>query len=386
MKTAVMGATAVVMAASVLLAQPVQRAAEIRRPAAGDILTGAVVLEVEVPATAESVRDIVFQVDGTEVCRVLARPFRCNWNAGSLVSPRIVRVVVTWDDGERTIRTVRTTGVNVQESSRVDSVIVSAHVADNRGRFVAGLTAADFKVVEDGVPQELTFVGAEQVPSQVLLALDISGSMGDSMSTLRQAARGFMAALRGSDSVSVTAFNTGLFVLAPWGATAATRDAALERLRPWGSTAVYDSIIRAADVLKSREGRRVLVLFTDGDDVASRGSAESARVALQTHDVVLYMIAQGKAESDRAVREELTALAEGTGGRAMFASRVGALVDQFSAVVEDLSKLYVLAYSPKRPLGDGKWRSVEVEPVNRRLRVRARQGYFATVRSAGGEP
>ena len=84
------------------------------------------------------------------------------------------------------------------------------------------------------------------------------------------------------------------------------------------------------------------MMFTDGDDVASRSSVETARAALQNHDVVLYLIAQGKAESDRDVREQLTALAEGTGGRALFASRLGALVGQFNDVVADLSHLYVL--------------------------------------------
>jgi VWFA-related protein len=222
------------------------------------------------------------------------------------------------------------------------------------------------------------------VPSQVLLVIDISGSMGQSMPTLRKAARGFLSALRPVDKVSVTAFNTGLFVLSSWEATAASRDAALERLRPWGGTAVYDSIIRATDLLKAREGRRVLVMFTDGDDIASRGSADSARTALQAHDVVLYMVAQGKAERDGALKQQLTDLAEDTGGRALFASRVGQLADQLSDVVEDVSKLYVIAYSPQRPLGDGQWRRIELEPVDKKLRIRARQGYFATRRNAGG--
>jgi len=239
-------------------------------------------------------------------------------------------------------------------------------------------------VFEDGVAQSVGYVGAEQVSNQVLLALDISGSMGQSMTTLRQAARSFLAALKPTDHTSISAFNTGLFVLAPWGATPTARDAALDRLRPWGGTALYDSIIRGADVLKPREGRRVLVIFTDGDDIASRGSVESARTALQAHDVILYMLAQGKAEQDRTVREQLTELAEGTGGRALFASKVGDLADQFADVVEDLSKLYVLAYSPQRPLGDGRWRSIVVEPVNRDWRVRARQGYFASRRGASG--
>lgn len=386
MKAAIWAAAVTVLAASVLMARAEQRTAEIRRPSEKDILTGSVVLDADVPEAGGPVRDVVFQVDGREVCRFTARPFRCTWDAGNQVTPRVVRMAVTWADGERLVRSLRTTGLTVQESSGVHSVIVSAHVTDNRGRLVPGLTAADFTLREDGVLQEITFVGAEQVPSQVLLALDISDSMGSSMQTLRQAARGFLTALRPSDSVSVTVFNTGLFVLAPWGATPAARDAAIERLRPWGTTAIYDSIVRAADLLKSRTGRRVLVLFTDGDDVASRGSAENAQAALQAHDVVLYLIAQGKADNNREVKERFTALAEATGGRALFASRVGELVDQFSDVVADLSRLYALAYTPKRPVGDGKWRAVVVEPVNKRLRVRARQGYFATARKDGGRP
>ena len=235
---------ALLMSLTVVLAQPAQRSAEIRRPSARDILTGPTVLELKMQATGGPVRDVVFQIDGREVCRITERPYRCDWSAGDQVAPRIVRAVITWVDGERLVRTVRTAGVAVQESATVESVIVSAHITDNRGRFVPGLTAANLIVKEDGVSQDLTFVGAEQVPSQVLLALDVSASMRESMATLREAARGFIAALRPSDSVSLTVFNTALFVVTPWGASAGTREAALDELLPWGGTAIYDSIVR----------------------------------------------------------------------------------------------------------------------------------------------
>jgi VWFA-related protein len=367
--------------------QLVPRVVHLRQPVETDIITGRTRVVVDVLPETAIVRDVVVQVDGREVCRWTSRPFRCEFEAGGQVTPRTIRVAATWGDGERQVRTIRTTGLEVQDATTVESVVVAAHVTDRRGRFVPGLTAKDFRVLEDGVEQPVGYVGAEQVPNQVLLALDISGSMGQSMTTLRQAARGFLAALKPVDQASISAFNTGLFVLAPWGATVATRDAAIDRLRPWGGTAVYDSLIRGADILKLREGRRVLVMFTDGDDIASRGSADGARSALQAHDVILYLLAQGKAAQERTVREQLTALAEGTGGRALFASDVGDLADQFADVVDDLSKLYVLVYTPKNPLGDGRWRSIVVEPVNRDWRVRARQGFFASRRSAGdGQP
>ncbi len=159
--------------------------------------------------------------------------------------------------------------------------------------------------------------------------------------------------------------------------------AAVTRLQPTtGATALYDALIRAIGVLKSQPSPRAIVAFTDGDDDASHSTIATVRTALETNDVALYLVAQGKAAEDKALRDQLSALATETGGAAWFAPKMSDLDEHFSRVTEDLTGEYVIGYAPRKPLGDGGWRRISVEVAGQpgRYDVRAREGYLAVSR------
>jgi len=101
---------ALLAATVVMSAQVVPRSVHLRQPVEADIVTGRSTVLVEVLPATSIVKDVVVQVDGREVCRWTSRPFRCEWDAGSQVTSRTIRVVATWGDGERQVRTVRTKG------------------------------------------------------------------------------------------------------------------------------------------------------------------------------------------------------------------------------------------------------------------------------------
>jgi VWFA-related protein len=348
-------------------------------PRADTLFVGESTISVDHAADL-AVRLVVVQVDGVEACRFIARPYRCRWDAGSLARSRNVRAVATLENGTRAIATVRTRDVGLTSRSNVESVLVSAHVTDDRGRFVPGLTAADFAIQDDGVAQAVTLVGTGDVGAEVFMAIDVSQSMEPLMPDLRVVVRSFLDALRPVDTVTIGVFNNALRIIAPAEATPATRVAALERLRASGDTALYDAMVEGAEVLRTRPGKRALVTFTDGHDVASRASASGARVALQSNDVILYFIGSGKAAEDHALRTTLEDIALETGGAAYFEGRLLDTADRFRDIVGDLSSQYLLSFSPAKPLGDGRWRPLKVSVKNSRLRVRARQGYFAVAR------
>ncbi len=197
------------------------------------------------------------------------------------------------------------------------------------------------------------------------------------MADLRASAKKFIGAVRPQDRLTVAGFNSGLFVISNPTAEPATRLAQLDRVRAFGRTSLYDAMVRAADLFKASEGRRALVVFTDGDDVASRGSADTARAALQAKDVVLYVAGQGRAADDKDLRDRLRNLAEETGGSGHFADKMSELDEQFAEVLQNIGNQYVLVYSPDRPMGDGAWRALRVELARERHTVKARQGYFA---------
>lgn len=348
----------------------------ILRPAAGAAVSGEITLAVDVAPAAGPVRAVTFFVDGSQICRTTAPPFECRWDAGPTGAPRSLRFTADLADGRRLAQTLRTAAPPARTAFRagVHMVMVPVYVSDSRGQFVRGLSASDFQVAEDGVPQPIELVGTGERPASILLALDASASMESSLQELRRAAAGFLNALSPEDVIIVTAFNDGLDVLLRSGATPEARLDALTRLRPSGGTALYDSIIRAVDMLRSLPPPRAIVMFTDGEDTRSRSLPESVRLALQRNDVVLYLIAQLSGEG-RAVREQLAPLAAETGGTAWFPERMSAVTDHFVDVVRHLRNQYVLAYaSPSTRQG---WRRIAVTLVrDRDLRVRSREGYM----------
>lgn len=362
-----------------LLAQAPPPVVRILEPRSDTLLVGESIFAAALPPDSTA-SQVVFQVDGVEVCRITAPPLTCRWDAGPSVRARVVRVVATLDDGRRLVATVRTRNLGFAQKSEVASVLVAAHVTDDRGRFVPGLTAADFSIVDGGKPQEVVLVSAADAGAEVLLAVDVSQSMEPAMADLRAVAAGFLDALRPADRVTVGVFNNGLLVVSTPDTPTVVRNAALARIEAFGTTALYDTMIEGAEILRDRPGKRALVVFTDGEDVASRASADSARTALQAQDVLLYFVGTGKAADDRALRRTLTDLALETGGAAYFEGRLRDTSPRFRDIVADLSSQYLLAFSPTVPLGDGKWRPIAVRVKNPRLRVRARQGYFASIR------
>ena len=353
-------------------------------PAADTVVTGLTTFAADVRPSRADLRDVTFFVDGTVVCVAPGSTLRCQWDAGPRLSSRSVRAVARFSDGSQLSTALRTKALDISQHASVEAVVVSAHVKDFRDRFVSGLTVADFRLFEDGRPQAISSVSAESGVADIVLMLDISGSMEPVMTELKASARRFIAATRPQDRLTVAGFNSGLFVVANPDAVPAARLAQLDRMRAFGRTSLYDSLVRAADLFKSSQGRRALVVFTDGDDVSSRGSAETARMALQAKDVVLYVAGQGRAADDDDLRDRLRHLAEETGGAAYFASTMAALDEHFAEVLQNIGHQYVLTYSPDRPMGDGAWRTLRVEVTKGRPDVRARQGYFA--RRASDQP
>lgn len=352
-------------------------------PTAADVLSGVMTLAAEVKAAGEKVNAVTFFVDGTRACSVAAPPYRCSWDSASMRGARDVRAVAEFSDGTRAVEAVRTKGTVATFRAGVDSVMVAVRVQDEHRRFVRGLDARSFKILEDGVPQDIATFSTESAGGDVVLALDGSASMTDALPELRAAARAFLGALPRNDMVTVTVFNSALEVLAPRGTDPVPHVAALDRLHAAGTTALYDVMIQAVDLFSASSDRRAIVMFTDGDDSASRASLATARLALQNANVVFYIIAQGKGATDRALRDQLTALATETGGAAFFATRMSDTRGHFAEIADELSNQYVLGYQSTRPVTADGWRQIRVESADpaTRYAITSRQGYLATRRA-----
>jgi VWFA-related protein len=290
----------------------------------------------------------------------------------------MIRAVVTFDNLPRAIGTRRTSGLTVNEDVLVDAIQVTAVVTDRDERFVMGLTQNDFRVFEDNKPQALTNFAAEDMPLQLILALDVSSSMRDAMPHLREAAKQFVNALRPTDSVTLLAFNE---VLWPVGVKAKDRSEILrqiDHMKPWGGTALYDVVIDSIKRLgRGKTGRKSLLLFSDGDDQNSHATLEAAKAAVVGSDATVYVIGQGRAIRAKELQNILGDLAKISGGRAFFSESPDKLGEYFKEILEDLSHQYLLGYDPPSPR-DGKYHAIRVETNNSRYKVRARPGYQLT--------
>jgi Ca-activated chloride channel homolog len=383
MRATFLSCTAVAaLTAAALVAQapaPDEVTVAITSPDADSYAAGTVQLRATI-APGRRVKDIaraMFYVDGRLVCTVM-EPTRleCPWDAGAHIREHVIRVVVELHGGHRVATSMRTKALELGEAVQVDVTQVTAVVTD-RGRFIKDLPASAFRVLEDRVPQRITHFSSEGSPLELVIAIDVSESMTQSMPQLKNAVKRFLGALNPQDQVTLTAFNDSMFTLSRRDSTAAQRLRAVDRLAPWGGTALYDVIVRGLQQLSRQAGRRVLVVFSDGDDKTSHSTLQSVEQAVRASDATLFMVALGRGVRTPTLKSTIERLVDMSGGRALFVERSDELDRPFSAILEELSNQYLIGYESTNPARDGAWREIKVELPSHGFQVRARQGYNA---------
>jgi Ca-activated chloride channel family protein len=348
---------------------------EIVSPTADAYLSGATTLRATVKPPGAASR-VLFSIDGRQVCETTSAPFECIWEAEGSITAHQVRAVAELVGGGRIRSTVRTRELGYAEKVDVDVVQIIATVIDGRGHFVTGLPRTSFHIEEDGKAQRISHFGAEDVPLELIVACDVSGSMTPAIPRLKKAVKEFLAAVPSRDQVTLLGFNDSIFPLTRRSVNAEERARAVDRLAPWGATALYDVILRGVNMLGKQPGRRAMVVFSDGEDQGSHASITDVERRLQASDVTLYMIGQGRGVEVAALKAVMQRLVEPTGGRALFTDSIDELHLAFAVLLEELSNQYLLGYESTNTRRDDTFRKISVQ-VDGHGRVRARQGYRA---------
>ena len=324
----------------------------------------------------EAVVALTFFVDGRQACALTRLPFECDWDAGPVIAEHQVRAVATLQGGARVVQTVRTRTVGYAERIDVDVVQVTVTVTDGRGRFVRDVPQSSFHVSEDGHPQAITHFASEDVPLELVAAVDISGSMASAMPRVKGAVKQFLGEVPPQDQVTLLGFNDNIFTLTRKTTDPAERTKAVDRLAPWGSTALYDVLLRGVEILGRQTGRKALVVFTDGEDQGSHATIKDVERRLQASDITLYMIGQGRGVTMEPLKRIMERLSTPTGGRALFTDSAEDLQVAFADLLDELSNQYLLGYQSSNTRRDDAWRKIKVD-VDGHHDVRARQGYRA---------
>jgi Ca-activated chloride channel family protein len=351
----------------------------ITSPEADSYAAGTVQLRAVI-TPGRRVKDIaraMFYVDGRLVCTVM-EPTRleCPWDAGTQIREHVIRAVVELHGGIRAVTSMRTKGLDLAEAVRVEVTQVTAVVTD-RGRFIKGLPVSAFRVLEDNVPQKITHFSSEGSPLDLVVAIDVSESMTQAMPQLKNSVKRFLSALSPKDQVTLTAFNDSMFTLTRRDTSPAQRLRAVDRLSPWGGTALYDVIVRGLQQLSQQPGRRVLVVFSDGDDRSSHSTIQAVEQAVRSSDATLFMVALGSGVRNTMIKNNIERLVDMSGGRALFVERSDQLDGPFAEILEELSNQYLIGYESSNAARDGGWRAITVDLPNHGYQVRARQGYNA---------
>lgn len=298
---------------------------------------------------------------------------------------------------------------------RVETSLVSVPVSvtDSAGNFVAGLKNSDFEILEDGKPQEITSFAATATPFHVALLIDTSRSARDRLQAIRKAALSFVKQLQPQDRVQIVTFDEAVNVRGGFTNDRAQLQQTINSIKSNYLTSLYDGISQViSEQLAPLDGRKAIVLFTDGvDTLSKKASCESTLKLVSRANVLVYTLhytpvrladpgsepctlprdgvpavyaAAGKdvriaAERQLIATNFLTALGEQSGARYLHAADIEKSEQAFKLIAGELRHQYTLGYYSTNEQQDGGYRKITVRLKRTDLAVRARPGYLATI-------
>ena len=285
------------------------------------------------------------------------------------------------------------------DPSKTFEVRLPVTILDKKKSLVSGFNRGDFTVLEDGVPQEITFFTDEQTnpPVYVGVLMDTSESTKGKLTFSKEAARNFLYTvlkLR-KDKAAFMTFDNEINLIQDFTDKTDALDKAVEKVKKTGSqTALYDAVWQFSDEkLRNAPGRRVIVIITDGDDTFSRADLNDAIDIAQRTETTIFAIStkagflgsvpgvEAGTVKDKGDKD-LTRLCEETGGEAFFSGDQLSLEKSFTKVSKELSSQYIITYRPANQNFDGKPRKVEVRFSNDKgekgkYRIRSKSSYRA---------
>ncbi|HKE30691.1 MAG TPA: VWA domain-containing protein [Candidatus Angelobacter sp.] len=271
----------------------------------------------------------------------------------------------------------------------VDLVPVIFTVTDKHGKFVRDLKQDQFKVLDNNRPPKeiVSFESQTDLPLRVGILIDASNSIRERFLFEQQATEQFVQEIirPRSDKAFVLAFDEVSEVTQDFTSDVDKLGTGIRVIRPGGGTAMWDAVYYACrdKMLKEKNNmpvRRAIILVSDGDDNQSRVLRQEAIEMAQRAEVIVYAISTNLSNIHDTGDHNLQALADATGGRAFYPYKLSDLADDFNEIQGELRSQYSISYKPDEFAPNGQFRSIQIIPENKKLKVRARKGYFAPKR------
>ena len=269
---------------------------------------------------------------------------------------------------------------------RVDEVNVVFIATDRHGKFVRNLNQTDFSIFDDHKPVQsiLNFRRETDLPIELGLLMDVSGSVQGRFGFEKEAATGFLQHIirPGYDRAFVVGFNKESRLTQDFTDQVPLLAAGVQRLSNGGGTALYDAIYKACKEKLLREPsdrpiRKAIVILSDGEDNQSEYTRAQAIEIAQRAEVLIYAISTDDSGLIMRGDKVLEDLASATGGRAFFPYKMKDITRSFAAIEDELRSQYDVSYKPSDFDADGRYRSIQITALKKDLQVRARRGYYA---------
>lgn len=375
-----------------LLAAPAARAAEawFLTPDAGVGIYGPVEFSVHIE-TDEVILAVEFFVDDVSVGFVTEPPYALVWDVGYENREHVLRAEARLEGGERVTARRRSGSFKVDDSLEIELRQLYVNVM-SEGQRLQGLGRDDFRIFDGGEAEQIVTFEHGDIPMTAALLLDCSGSMeGERFDAAMRGARTFVDRMAPLDEAKVMLFSDRLLAATPFTRDREVLSGVLEEAEPVGGTAINDYLFAGLKMLDGRQGRRVVVLFTDGADLHSLLSMRDVLWKAQRSQAVIYWIFlrepedSGPPQFATALRgfednlEEYRLLRRAvaqSGGRIAELDGPDELEGAFAEIMSELRQQYVLGYYPSNAQGEGSWREVDVRVRGVGARVRTRLGYI----------
>ena len=292
----------------------------------------------------------------------------------------------------------------IHQNQKADEGVVKLHarlvnlnvsITDRRGKTVSKLSREDFLVSENGVQQTVVHFEPVNAPVNLVLLVDLSGSLGSKLKYLKRAAKKFIDSLKENDRIAVGVFTSRFNLVSGFTSDRKLLKKRIEQLEHTdGDTALYDAAWTAFDLLSEiQNARKALVVLTDGvdssfrpDEQGSKHTFEELMMRAVEEDATVYPIyfdteaetgGHYSSEAFSTARKQLQALADDTGGTRFSASRTEDLDGVYQRVSAELHSLYSVSYAANDTRKDGRWRKINVKVNRDGVVAKTKRGYYA---------
>jgi len=352
----------------------------ITQPAMLEVVFGKTKIAAQVEIDDPSLVDRVEFVVADDVVFVDREPpYEFFFDFGEEQRSWVVRAIAWHKEGVSVSDVAITRKLAFSNIEEVNRVILWISATDKKGEFIADLQQNEFKIFENDKEQRIIDFYAETRAITMAILIDTSGSMRDKIREVHDAAGAFVDTIRDIDNALIIDFDDNVFLIQDLTNDHEALKEAITSTEPLGATSLYDALHAAYRKIGQIDGRKAVILLSDGEDTSSQFGFKRVLNEAKTNNTIVYTIGVGGGSIDKNVMEEF---AQNTGGKAFFVSKAADLADVYQRIADELGKQYYLTYSTDNETWDGHWIKIRVESERPGVKVRARKGYFA-VRKSG---